>query len=75
MPNSNSINQEDLPLEPEPSGDFWFEETKRGGTELLLVMRGGTPRGSIECLSYEEKAAWTQALTLVNTRLKTLEDY
>lgn len=73
MPKQDIPDQEGLPSETEPPGDFWFEETQRGGAELLLVMRGGQPRGSIECLSYEEKLAWMSSLSLVNTTLKMSE--
>lgn len=52
-----------------PSG-FWFEEVIRGTKEVLIVMHGAEPRGSIELASYEEKAAWQRALKDVNSTLE-----
>lgn len=52
-----------------PEG-FWAEEVLRGGKEVLIVMFGAEPRGSIELASYEEKVAWQIALKDVNSILK-----
>lgn len=37
---------------------WWVEEVGRGGKQVLIVMKGAFPRGSIEMDTYEEKVAW-----------------
>lgn len=68
---SRNQTMEEPALTPE---GFWFEEVQRGSQEVLVVMFGADSRGSIEVLNYEEKAAWTAALEIVNSTLKKLQN-
>jgi len=49
---------------------FWVEEVMRGNKEVLIIMFGAEPRGSIEIASYEEKVAWQEAIASVNLTLQ-----
>lgn len=53
------------------SSNFWIEEVIRGQKEVLIIMFGADPRGSIEVASYTEKAAWKTAIENVNSMLRT----
>lgn len=55
---------------PDSTDNFWFEEVRRGGKEVLVVMHGAFPRGSIEVANYEEKVAWQKAVKVVNSTLQ-----
>lgn len=59
--------------EPAPSSEEWsFEEVQRGSIEVLIVHKGADPRGSIEVLNYEEKAAWVSILEKLNSTYRGL---
>ena len=64
----------DNPLKDLPKG-FWFEEITRGSRTVLIVMIGSVARGTIEVENYEEKAAWTKALTTVNEVLNSMLEH
>lgn len=51
------------------SKGFWIEEMVRGGEEHLLVLHNADARGTIRVDTYEEKAAWIEAVKLVNSIL------
>lgn len=51
-----------------PSG-FWFDFHKRGGRDLLVIMKGSDAKGSFEVDTYQEKVAWMKALEVVNSTL------
>lgn len=65
-------NQRGSSGEPPLIEGFWFEEVKRGSQETLIVMFGADSRGAIDVANYEEKAAWTKALEIVNSTLQKL---
>jgi len=50
-----------------PPPGWWFEETVRSNMQVLIVMFGAFPRGSIEVHDYEEKERWHKALTILNS--------
>lgn len=50
-----------------PPPGWWFEETTRGNMEVLIIMFGAFPRGSIEVSNYEEKERWHKALGILNS--------
>ena len=58
--------------EPALRSEWWFEEVKRGSIEVLIVHQGAEPRGSIEVLTYEEKAAWVSILEQLNSTWQRL---
>lgn len=49
---------------------FWIEEVIRGQKEVLIIMFGAEPRGSIEVNSYQEKMAWKEATVIANSMLE-----
>lgn len=52
-----------------PAG-WWYEEHQRGNKEILIIHKGGEPKGSVEVDNYEEKVAWVKAITAISDTLK-----
>lgn len=55
---------------PDAKPTFWIDEVRRGNTEMLVIMFGAEPRGTIDVATYEEKVAWTKAVEVVNSMLQ-----
>lgn len=54
------------PFDKAPPG-WWAEEVVRGNTEVLVIMQGAFPKGTVEVSSYDEKVRWLKAIAGLNS--------